>query len=213
MQKLLRSSNDSVPPIKKIIFILVFFLITPITLGTSFISLVTLANSDERESESTQRQTYFKTPGAQVYASLPNSLPSVSGEVGAADSRIGRLKFFLTKHDSTLLPYASYIVEVSEKYGLDYRLTTAIAQKESGLCNAIPEGSNNCWGWGIHSAGTLYFDSLPEGIETVSKGLKNYYIDLGYSSVEEIMAKYAHPSSTTWADGVRQYMEEIEPTL
>ena len=107
------------------------------------------------------------------------------------------------------MSYADFIVQTADKYGLDFRLLTAIAQKESGLCRVIPEGSNNCWGWGIHSEGTLGFDSYEEAIETVSKGLKENYIDLGYVSVEEIMAKYAHPSSTTWAEGVSFYMNQM----
>jgi hypothetical protein len=56
----------------------------------------------------------------------------------------------------------------------------------------------------------LGFDSFEEGIEIVSKGLKEYYIDLGYVTVEEIMKKYAHPDSTTWAEGVSYYMLQME---
>ena len=197
---------------KKIIFVFIFFLVTPIAIFTSFISLSTLRNSvetPENPKEAAQTNTFFQTPGAQVYASLPNSFPSIGGEVEAADSRVGLLKIFLKKNNSDLLPYASHIVETSEKYGLDWRLTTAIAQKESGLCRAIPEGSNNCWGWGIHSTSSLGFDSLAEGIETVSYGLKNYYLDAGYETVPEIMTKYAHASSTTWAEGVLNYMDQI----
>jgi len=195
---------------KKTIFIIIFFLITPITLITSFISLSTLINSETEEKEPVVKTlSYFENTGAQVYASLPNSFPSISGEIMRADSRIGLLKIYLSKNDSPLYPYANYIIETSDKYSLDWRLTTAIAQKESGLCRAIPTGSNNCWGWGIHSQGSLGFDSLPEGIDRVSSGLKNFYIDEGYVTPEEIMTKYAHPSSTTWAEGVLQYMVEI----
>ena len=195
---------------KKALFVIIFFLVTPITLFTSFISLSTLKQSNLGEQvPQVKTLSYFQNTGAQVYASLPNTFPSISGEVKGADSREGFLKLYLSENNSPLYPYAKYIIEISDKYGLDWRLTTAIAKKESGLCRAIPEGSNNCWGWGIHSKGTLGFDSLPEGIETVSLGLKNYYIDEGYKTVEEIMTKYAHPLSTTWAEGVLLYMDEI----
>jgi len=200
------------PPatLKKALFVMIFFLVTPITLLTSFISLSTLKKSNlDEQIPQVKTLSYFQNSGAQVYASLPDTFPSISGEVKGADSREGLLKLYLSKNDSPLYPFAKYIIEISDKYGLDWRLTTAIAKKESGLCRAIPEGSNNCWGWGIHSKGTLGFDSLPEGIETVSLGLKNYYIDEGYKTVEDIMTKYAHPLSTTWAEGVLLYMDEI----
>lgn len=195
---------------KKALFVIIFFLVAPITLFTGFISLITLKNTNlDEQSPEVKTHSYFQNTGAQVFASLPNTFPSISGEVKGADSREGLLKLYLSKNDSPLYPFAKYIIEISDKYGLDWRLTTAIAKKESGLCRAIPPGSNNCWGWGIHSKGTLGFDSLPEGIETVSLGLKNYYIDEGYKTVEEIMTKYAHPLSTTWAEGVLLYMDEI----
>ena len=108
-------------------------------------------------------------------------------------------------------PYADHIVEMSDKYGLDYRLTTAIAMKESGLGRLQPhENCNNAWGWGIHSAGTLCFDSWEEGIETVSRGIKNKYIDLGYETPELMMQKYTPLSQGTWAVGVIYYMSQLQ---
>jgi hypothetical protein len=127
-----------------------------------------------------------------------------------SDARPDILKNYLKKYNSPLEPFAQFIVQTSDKHQLDYRLITAIAMKESGLCKVIPEGSYNCWGWGIHSAGTLGFNSYEEGIETVSVGLKENYIDKGYVTVEEIMQKYAHPDSTTWAEGVLLYMDQMK---
>jgi len=197
---------------EKITFIVLFFLITPVTVVTSFLSLSTLSNqsTDSKVLSASAESNTFERSGAQVYASLPSSFPSISGDVTAGNKKVGLLKTFLDENDSPLSYSAEKIVEVSEKYGLDYRLTTAIAKKESGLCRVIPEGSYNCWGWGIHSEGSLGFNSYDEGIEIVSKGLKEYYIDQGYETVEEIMTKYANPSSTTWAEGVLHYMSQIE---
>jgi len=90
----------------------------------------------------------------------------------------------------------------------------AIGMKESGLGKAMPyDDCHNAWGYGIHSEGILCFDSWPEGIEAVSSGLKHNYLDKGYVSVEEIMTKYAHPDSTTWADGVNHYLGQIEQSF
>lgn len=206
------SSTDSFSFWKKLSFLVIFFLVTPIALGTSLLSLATLRKNNSFETSAKEASLIYQYPmsGVQVFASLPSDFPSISGEIKSEDAKVGLLKQYFMENDSPLEPHASFIVKTSEKYGLDYRLTTAIAQKESGLCRAIPEGSHNCWGWGIHSQGTLMFDSYEEAIETVSKGLKEYYLDLGYVTVEEIMKKYAHPLSTTWADGVLHYMSEIQ---
>lgn len=179
----------------------VFMIATPITLFASIITLKTI---------SPQVNTKSEIKGVQIYAALPVTQPGVSGTVIAEDARVRMLSYFLERNRSELTPHASYLVETADKYGLDWKLLPAIAQKESGLCRVIPPGSHNCWGWGIHSKGTLMFDSYEESIDTVAKGLKEKYIDMGYTTPEKIMKKYAHPSSTTWADGVIMYMNQIE---
>lgn len=196
--------------LRKLILILVFLTITPLTLLASVISLVSLSHSSSKPETALYDFNHNFLPGAQIYASLPSTFPSVSGKIIFSDARVDIIKNFLEKYNSPLEPYSELIVQTSDKYSLDYRLISAIAMKESGLCKAIPEESYNCWGWGIHSKGTLKFSSFDEGIEIVSKGLKDNYIDKGYTTVEEIMTKYAHPDSTTWADGVLQYMAQMK---
>jgi len=196
--------------LKKLLLMFVFFTITPLALFSSVISLVAVSGS--QINPQTTKANIFESPeaGVKVYASLPLDVPSIHEKVVSADARPEIIRDYLKRNKSPLEPLADYIVEVADKYELDFRLITAIAQKESGLCRVIPQGSHNCWGWGIHSKGTLGFDSFEEGIEVVSKGLKEKYINLGYVTVEEIMKKYAHPDSTTWAEGVSVYMKQME---
>lgn len=193
---------------RKLIFVFVFFLVTPVALFTSVFSLVALTTSTQKLDTS---QNIIKSPiaGVQVYASLPNDFPTVSGEVIEADARSLIIRNYLKTYQSPLTPYSDYIVQTADKYSIDWRLITAIAMKESGLCRIIPPGTHNCWGWGIHSKGTLGFDSYEEGIETVTKGLRENYIDIGLTTPEKIMTKYAHPDSTTWAEGVTAYMNQL----
>jgi len=99
---------------------------------------------------------------------------------------------------------------MADKYGLDFRLTTAIAQQESNLCKKTPAETYNCWGWGIHSKGTLGFEDYPHGIETVSRGLRKEYLDKGYLTVEDIMSKYTPLSNGSWAMGVSTFMAEMQ---
>lgn len=189
---------------------LVFFVVTPIALAISVFSLTSLYKSTVDAEEPVEIIAELPRSGAKVFASLPSDFPSVGSEVVGADARPELIRQYLESYSSPLLPYASLLVEVSDKYSLDWRLLTAIAQKESGLCRVIPPGSNNCWGWGIHSKGTLGFDSYEEGIETVSRGLKEEYIDKGYTTPDEIMAKYTPSSNGSWAEGVNYYMSQLE---
>ena len=197
---------------KNLILVTFFFTVTPIALGTSLFSLISLNNLSGKEVESvTSREvSVYPKSGARVFASLPTNLPSVGGEATATDARPELVRQYLVYWDSPLEPYSDFIVEAADRYELDYRLTTAIAQQESNLCKLIPPGSNNCWGWGIHSEGTLGFDSFEEGIETVSQGLREEYLDKGFGSVEEIMSKYTPLSNGSWAAGVTKFMSEME---
>lgn len=196
---------------KNMILIAIFFLITPLTLAVSLFSLFSLKTSALAKDTVQTHQIPSPFSGVQVYASLPAMLPAVSAQVGSSDARAELIRQYLEKYDSPIVSYAEEIVKVSDKYGLDYRLLPAIAQQESNLCKIIPQGTYNCWGWGIHSAGTLGFDSFSEGLEVVANGLKTKYIDKGYVTVDEIMSKY-NPTSPggAWGIGVASFMEKME---
>jgi hypothetical protein len=196
---------------KNIVFICIFFIVTPLTLGVSLFSLFSLTKSNlvKQKFDNINLITSPES-GISVYASLPANIPSVSDSIESADARIEIVKKYLQTYSSPLVPYASLIVETSEKYSMDFRLITAIAQQESNLCKIIPPNSYNCWGWGIHSKGSLGFDSYEEAIETVSKGIKEEYLDKGYSTIEDIMSKYTPQSNGSWAAGVGSFMLEME---
>jgi len=197
---------------KGFFLVVVFVTITPIAIFASFFSLYSLRNQ-EKETNFPEPVLAMETEdrsGVSIYASLPTELPTISISVETADARAEILKEYLKTYHSPLEPYSKKLVEESDKNGLDYRLLTAIAQQESNLCKIIPPETYNCWGWGIHSQGTLGFRSFEEGIETVSKGLKENYIDKGYVTIEDIMAKYTPQSEGSWAFGVNKFMFDIE---
>ncbi len=188
---------------RNIVLSAVFFSLTPLVLALSLFSLFVI--SDE-VGEPQNTSVY----GVRVYASLPSEFPTIGGEVLAYDARPEIVRQYLERWNSPMVSEAEFIVETADKYGLDYRLTTAIAQQESNVCKIIPPGGFNCWGWGIHSEGTLGFSSFREGIETVSKGLKENYLDLGLVTPEQIMAKYTPLSNGSWAAGVTTFMGDMQ---
>lgn len=148
----------------------------------------------------------------QAYSSLPQVLGAFTTIVVTKDARPEITRQYLAKYNSPLEPYAAKIVDISDKYGLDFRLLTAIAQQESNLCKKIPYDSFNCWGYGVHSRGTLKFDSYEESIERVGRGIKEDYIDKGLDTPELIMTKYTPLSlenGGSWAKGVREFLTEM----
>jgi len=185
--------------------VIFFFIATPLIIGISFYTLYTLDKG-----KNTDSNKILGTTSAQIFAALPDKSPSTSIKLISSDARGDILKEYLTHYESPLSPYAYYIVNVADEFNIDFRLITAIAQQESNLCKFIPDNTYNCWGWGIHSRGTLGFNSYEEGIKTVSEGISKEYLAKGYSTPDEIMKKYTPLSNGSWASAVNQFMNEME---
>jgi len=198
---------------KNLSLVIIFFILTPITLGIALFTLISFSRVSEVEQtvfQKTPNSLQSPTWGARVYASLPSKIPSIDGEAIAQDAREELIRQYLSKYSSPLEPYSSFIVQEADKYKLDFRLTTAIAQQESNLCKKIPPGSYNCWGWGIHSRGSLGFDSFEHGIEEVSKGLRENYLNDGLATIEDIMTRYTPFSDGSWSFAVNQFMSDLQ---
>ena len=148
-----------------------------------------------------------------IFSTQPPA-PVVLGETYVSkEARPLILRRFLESYHSPLAPHANHILEVSEKYGLDWRLLTGIAGNESLFGRVVPYDSYNAWGWGVHSRGTVRFSSWEAGIERVARSLKEDFIDQGLTTVELLMTKYAPVSVQNgypWADNVRFFMERLE---
>lgn len=131
--------------------------------------------------------------------------------VESQDARAAIVAKFLERYNSPMEPYDYYgrrLVEIADQYNLDFRLLPAIAMRESNLCkNTHSDAPHNCLGFGIHSEGTLDFDSYEAGFERAAKELRAYYVDGGRITTQQVGQKYA--ASPTWADGVNQFMAEM----
>jgi len=109
--------------------------------------------------------------------------------------------------------YGSYIVEVSDKYDIDYRLIPSIAMKESGGGRAAPTDSFNAWGF---ENGRTRWGSWEEAIDNVGKTLKNRYIDRGLTTPDLMMPVYAPPAMENgggWARAINNYFHKMEKFL
>ena len=134
----------------------------------------------------------------------------VDGEILEGDARKLLIRKYLEVYKSPLLPYADTIYEISKTYNIDYYWLLAIGQQESNLCKKIPEGSYNCWGYGIHKKGTLTFDNYELAIKSFAEYFRREYLDKGLNTPELVMKKYCPHSNGSWAVGVSQFIDEIK---
>jgi hypothetical protein len=189
-----------------------FFIFTPLLIFSQFYLLSYGGNYRQKPHVSVidKNQTAVGLVSGSIFSSADVNNSQIDLSPISGDARPLLIKKYLQKYNSELEPYAELIFKASQEFGLDYRLIPAIAQQESNLCKKSPENCYNCWGVGIHSRGTMCFESYPEAINWLAKYLKEEYYDIGLNSVEEIMSKYCPLSSGTWAAGVNQFMSDID---
>lgn len=146
-----------------------------------------------------------------TFAALPKVAFEIKTALAKEDARPMLINRYLEHYNSPMAGMGDYIVKVSDRFELDPYLVVAIAQQESNLGKITPPNCHNAWGWGIHSAGTLCFDSWNEGINTFVSGLAEKYLAYGLRTPEQIMTKYnATSPNGAWAKGVNQFLEELQ---
>jgi len=145
-----------------------------------------------------------------AYAALPTAQNNFSASIIQEDGRVEKIRQFLARYNSPLEPFASDIVDSADQYGLDYRLIPAIAMQESNLCKVIPQGSNNCWGFGIYGKTVTRFADYHEAIYTVTKTLATKYKTKGLVTPDQIMTMYTPSSNGSWAFSVNHFMDVLQ---
>lgn len=149
---------------------------------------------------------------AQIVNSTNTQIVEI--EAKPIDKRAQILKSYLAKHNSPLENSAQDFIDAADKHGLDWKLVVSISGVESTFGKRIPGGhdplytSYNGWGWGVYGDNVLKFKSWKEAINTISKGLKENYVDKGYTEPLIMNKKYA--ASQTWGVKVMYFMNEIQ---
>jgi hypothetical protein len=198
---------------KKLIYLTLFFLITPLTLGVGIFTLTDIRRANNTKIIpilSPQVLGVASNNPSRVFAALPKEAGTTSGEFILSDARPLIIENYLKKYKSPMAPYYLDLLSAAERYQVDPWLIIAIAQCESNLCKKSPPGSYNCWGF---ENGETRFFSWGQAFDQVAKTLRERYLDVGLDTPEEIMAKYAPPSvekGGPWAKCVTKFIEEIE---
>lgn len=193
---------------KKALFIILWVFAT---IGMLSGSLYLFRIAYQKNNQKVQAATTDEVPLAPNY--LDGEVKGIQTKIEVDDARVEIVRKFLDRHNAPLLPtdhFAKVFVELADKYDVDYRLLPAIAMQESNLCKKIPPGSFNCLGFGVHSRGTLEFESYEANFERAARELKKNYIDIGLTTPELIMTKYTPSSNGSWANSVNQWITEME---
>lgn len=134
--------------------------------------------------------------------------------IGLADEQTkkleGRTKIlsaYFAKYNSPLEGSAQDFIDAADKYNLDWKLVPAIAGVESTFGKFIP-GGYNAWGWGVYGTQAIYFNSWKDAIFTISQGLRENYIDKGYT--EPLTMNRIYAASPTWGSRVVYFMQDME---
>jgi hypothetical protein len=191
----------------KLLWLVTFAIGAPLALVAAIVSLVAITPT------TTQAQPQVLAAVAPVLQSQSLDIPIIDTNQTTADARPILIKNYLARFDSPLEPHYQDIVEIADRNSINPNLLVAIAQQESNLCKRIPPNSYNCWGYGIYGDKVTRFESYPEALDTVARGLKKNYIDKGLITPEQIMAKYTPPSleiGGPWAKGVNQFLEDLQ---
>lgn len=128
-------------------------------------------------------------------------------EASKLDARAEILALYLAKKNSPLEHHAQDFIDAAKTYDLDWKLVAAISGVESFFGKFIP-GGYNAWGWGVYGTQAIYFSSWKEGIFTVSKGLKENYINRGLTDPYLMNRIYA--SSPAWGAKVTYFIQDLE---
>jgi hypothetical protein len=197
---------------KRFFFVYVWVFLTVVTVGASAFYLQAQSQHLQLAQTTPKNGSLGAIASSEETPARVGEVKGISTSIEAEDARTEILTNFLDRHDSPLTPhdeYAQKLVDIADKYQLDFRLLPAIAMQESNLCKKIPEGSYNCLGFGITATSTLKFDSFEASFERAAKSLKKNYVDQGLTTPEEIMAKYTPSSNGSWAHSLNQWMTEM----
>lgn len=123
------------------------------------------------------------------------------------DKKAEILALYLAKYNSPLQYHAQDFIDAAKLYDLDWKLLPSIAGVESTFGKFIPGGFNG-WGWGVYGTQAIYFNSWTEAIFTVSKGLRENYLNKGLTDPYLINKAYA--ASDAWGGKVTYFMADLE---
>lgn len=138
---------------------------------------------------------------------VPQDISGISIQSKKLDTKAVILAKYLEKYNSPLQYHAQDFIDAANTFKLDWKLVVSIAGVESTFGKHIPGGYNG-WGWGVYGTQAIYFNSWKDGIYTVSKGLREGYLNKGLNDPYAMNRVYA--ASPAWGSKVTYFMNDLE---
>jgi hypothetical protein len=155
--------------------------------------------------------TFVSPQKADAKTAVTSAVLTTPNEIleKAEDNRVEILRDYLESRNSPLAESAKTFVYEADKNDLDWRLVAAISGLESSFGIHIPAYSYNGWGYGVYGNNVRRFSSWDEGVTTVSKALREEYMNKwNAQTIPEIGRIYA--ASPTWAVRVQYFIDSID---
>lgn len=148
-----------------------------------------------------------------IFSSKPKVLGYSTQDVDTEDARDERIDEVFEKYKCPIQGYGETFVKEADKNNIPYWLVAAIAFQESSCGKNTPvvkgEETYNLYGWGVWGPHVFKFESMEEGIATVSEYMSSKFISKGVTEPCEIMKTYTPPSKGSWCEGVKFFRDEI----
>ncbi len=145
----------------------------------------------------------------KVVVAEDNSSSDTKSQISSKklDQKAKILADYLAQYDSPLQYNAQDFIDAANTYSLDWKMVAAISGVESTFGKQIPGGYNG-WGWGVYGNQAIFFNSWKEAIYTISKGLKENYIDKELTEPYSINQVYA--VSPYWGKRGPYFMNDLD---
>lgn len=150
-----------------------------------------------------------------AFAPAAGSLVASSFAIGSGGAPTAAgIDAYLRSKGSPMVGQGAAFMASGQRWRVDPRLLVAIAGAESSF-GQITCGPHNAWGWACPND-PADFATWAAGIDTVTKGLRRYYLDEGRTSVSLIQQKYCPVGAANdptglnshWTTNVTKFLRE-----
>jgi hypothetical protein len=175
------------------------------------------AERERREAERTAARAQAQRESAAAISS-PGVLVGATGSTFVAPGgppSAAAIDAYLASKGSPMVGQGAAFMASGMRWQVDPRLLVAIAGAESSF-GQITCGPNNAWGWACPND-PADFATWAAGIDTVTEGLRRYYLDEGRTSVSLIQQKYCPVGAANdptglnnhWTTNVTKFLVEL----
>ncbi|MCW2920670.1 MAG: conjugal transfer protein [Thermoleophilia bacterium] len=173
---------------------------------------------EQQQAEAEQRRIDKERAAAAATASLAGSLAASTG--GAPGALVSSSPFvaasgpptaagidaYLASKGSPMTGQGAAFMASAIRWRVDPRLLVAISGAESSF-GQVTCGPNNAWGWACPND-PADFATWADGIDTVTEGLRGYYLDEGRTSVSLIQQKYCPVGAANDPTGLNSHWSQ-----